>query len=160
MVYYYQFLLRRGANAKKNNRDTLEIYNPDNTASHQIPFLEGKVAAGFPSSAENYIDKALDLNDLMIRHPSATFFIRVKGDSMEKAGIKTNDILIVDRAVAVAHNKIVIARISGELTVKRMCVLEEKLFLMPDNDQYSPIEITEEMDFEVWGVVTYVIHQV
>jgi DNA polymerase V len=138
----------------------LEIYLPDHTTYYAIPMLEGKVAAGFPSSAENYIDKALDLNELIIKHPSATFFIRVKGDSMENAGIKTNDILIVDRAVPVTHNKIVIARISGELTVKRICMIQEKIFLMPDNEHYQPMEITGEMDFEVWGVVTYVIHQV
>lgn len=137
----------------------LEFYVPDHTTYHTIPLLEGKVAAGFPSSAENYIDKALDLNELIIKHPSATFFIRVKGDSMEKAGIKSNDILIVDRAVGVANNKIVIARIGGELTVKRISMIQNKLFLIPDNDSYKPIEVTGEMDFEVWGVVTYVIHQ-
>lgn len=138
----------------------LEIFKPDFNNYQAIPLLEGKVSAGFPSSAENYIDKTLDLNELLIKHPSATFFIRVKGDSMEKAGIKTNDILIVDRAVSVSHNKIVIARIAGELTVKRISMVGDNLFLMPDNDGYKPIRVTGDMDFEVWGVVTYVIHQI
>jgi DNA polymerase V len=146
-----------GKRLKVNN---LEIYAPDYSTHHPIPMLEGKVSAGFPSSAENFIDKTLDLNELLIAHPSATFFIRVKGDSMEKSGIKTNDILIVDRAVSVAHNKIVIARIAGELTVKRISMIGDNLFLMPDNDDYRPMRVTDDMDFEVWGVVTYVIHQV
>src|ERR1700722_14257883 len=94
---------------RKLKSTNFEIYAPAFDTYHAIPLLQGKVSAGFPSSAENYIDKALDLNELLIVHPSATFFIRVKGESMEKAGIKTNDILIVDRAVSVAHNKIVIA---------------------------------------------------
>lgn len=145
---------------KKLKMTHLELYSPAFGSHYSIPFLEGKVSAGFPSSAENYSDKTLDLNELLIKHPSATFFIRVKGESMEKAGIKTNDILIVDRAVSVAHNKIVIARIADELTVKRISMIGDNLFLMPDNDGYKPIRITSEMDFEVWGVVTYVIHQV
>lgn len=141
----------------------LSLYIPDTKTRYEIPMLEGKVRAGFPSSAENYIDKALDLNELLIRHPSATFFIRVRGDSMERAGIKDNDILIVDRASAVADNKIVIARIGDEMTVKRIRRVGDHMFLMPehmDAEKYKPIKITEDMDFEIWGVVTAVIHQV
>jgi DNA polymerase V len=138
------------------------IYKPDHKLSYKIPMLEGKVRAGFPSSTENYIEKTLDLHELLIAHPSATYFIRVKGDSMEGAGIKSNDILIVDRAASVADNKIVIARIGDELTVKRIRRVNDHLFLMPDapqNDTYKPIKITQDMDFEIWGVVTAVIHQ-
>lgn len=141
----------------------LTCYFPTTTITYRIPLLEGKVRAGFPSSAENYIDKVLDLNELLIRHPAATFFIRVRGDSMERAGIKDNDILIVDRAAAVADNKIVIARIGDEMTVKRIRRVGEHMFLMPENDdteKYRPIKITEDMDFEIWGVVTAVIHNV
>lgn len=136
------------------------IYSADTSLKILIPFFEGKVSAGFPSSAENYIDKSLDLNDLLIKHKAATFFIRVKGNSMIDAGIHSNDILIVDRSCSIAHNKIVIARINDELTVKRIFLEEEKIYLMPDNCEYKPIEVTGEMDFEVWGIVTYVIHQV
>lgn len=136
------------------------LYKADQTKKLLIPLLQGSVSAGFPSSAENYIDKALDLNELLIRHPSATFFIRVKGDSMVNAGIKSGDILIVDRARTVTNNQIVIARINDELTVKRVIIDQNTVYLMPDNESYPPIKVTEGMDFEVWGVVTFVIHQV
>lgn len=153
-----------GMATKKNfEYSNVSMYIPDMQTSHRIPLLEGKVRAGFPSSAENYIDKALNLNELLISHPAATFFIRVSGDSMEKAGIKNNDILIVDRAATVSDNKIVIARLGDEMTVKRIRRVGEHLFLMPeslDAEKYKPIKITQEMDFEVWGVVTAIIHQV
>jgi DNA polymerase V len=154
----------KNMNHKKNAQDVLKliIYKSEQKISHRIPLLEGVVRAGFPSSAENYVDKALDLNELIIRSPSSTFFIRVKGSSMEKAGIKNNDILVVDRSVQACDNKIVIARINDELTVKRIRRVGDHLFLIPDStdQEYKPIKITEGMDFEVWGVVTYVIHQV
>lgn len=135
------------------------IYTACDSTKVLIPILEGKVSAGFPSSAENFIDKSLDLNDLIIKHEAATFFIRVKGNSMVQAGIHSNDILVVDRSLAVSNNRIIIARIADELTVKRIKIDGEKLYLMPANDEYKPIEITEGMDFEVWGIVTFIIHQ-
>lgn len=151
---------------KKENKITIDavaiigIYPQHEIERVGIPLLAGTIPAGFPSSAENFIDKSLDLNELVIKHPTATFFVRVKGSSMTKAGIQSDDILVVDRALSVTNNRIVIARINDELTVKRIKLEGEKLFLMPDNDDYKPIEITESMDFEVWGVVTFVIHQV
>lgn len=151
---------------KKKTRDVLELimYKPDLKLAHKIPLLEGTVRAGFPSSAENFVEKTLDLNELLIRHPSATFFIRVKGSSMERAGIKNNDILIVDRALRPSDNKIVIARIDNDLTVKRIRRVGDHLFLVPDcseqQEEIKPIKITDDMDFEIWGIVTHVIHTV
>jgi len=124
-----------------------------------IPLLEGKVSAGFPSSAENFIDKSLDINDLIIKHPAATFFIRVKGDSMIDAGIHSDDILVVDRALSPSNNRIIIARINDELTVKRIKIENNKVYLVPANDNYTPIEISPDMYFEVWGVVSFIIHR-
>ena len=125
-----------------------------------IPLFESSVSAGFPNIAEDYVDRALNLNELLIKHPAATFFVRVKGTSMINAGINSHDILIVDRALTPTHNRIVIARIDGELTVKRLVYDKHRTFLVAENDDFKPIEITSEMDFEVWGVVTCVIHQV
>ncbi len=125
-----------------------------------LPLFESAVSAGFPNIAEDYVDRALNLNELLIKHPAATFFVRVKGTSMINAGIHSNDILIVDRALTPTHNRIVIARIDGELTVKRIKLDKDKTILVPENDDFKPIEITSTMDFEVWGVVTCVIHQV
>ncbi len=124
-----------------------------------IPFSESLVSAGFPSSAENFIENSLDLNDLLITHPSATFFIRVIGDSMINAGINSGDILIVDRSLSVANNKIAIVRIHDEFTVKRVKINGNNISLIAENDNYKPIEIKKETDFEVWGIVTFVIHQ-
>lgn len=132
----------------------------DQTKKQLIPLLASRVAAGFPSSAENFIEKSLDLNELVIKHSAATFFVRVKGDSMINAGIHSGDILIVDRALTATHNKIVIARIHDEFTVKRMCVNGNVIALIPENDSYKPITITADMDFEIWGVVTFVLHGV
>ncbi len=126
----------------------------------ELPLFESAVSAGFPNIAEDYVDRALNLNELLIKHPAATFFVRVKGTSMINAGIHSNDILIVDRALTPTHNRIVIARIDGELTVKRIKLDKDKTILVPENDDFKPIEITSTMDFEVWGVVTCVIHQV
>lgn len=126
----------------------------------KIPFLETSIPAGFPSPAENFIDNALDLNDLLIKHTTSTFFIRVVGNSMVNAGINSNDILIVDRSLSPINNRIAVVRINDEFTVKRLKLEGERTFLVAENDQYQPIEITKDMDCEVWGIVTFVIHQV
>ena len=129
-------------------------------AKKNPPLLSSLISAGFPSMAEDYIDRALDLNELLIAHPAATFFVRVSGDSMTGAGIFPDDILIVDKALTPSTNKIVIARINDEFTVKRLVKEVDRVILYPENDQYEPMVITAEMDFEVWGVVTCVIHRV
>ena len=116
------------------------------------------VPAGFPSPAEDYVEGPLDLNRHLIPHPAATFFVRVSGDSMIGAGIYSGDLLIVDRAVTAAHNSIIIAVLNGDLTVKRLYQVGSTLRLMPENPDYPPIEIYPGTDFEVWGVVTKVIH--
>lgn len=126
----------------------------------EVTFLEPLVCAGFPSAIQNFAENSLDLNDLVIKNQLSTYFIRVIGDSMKDVGINTNDILIVDRAINVVNNKIVVVRINDEFTVKRIVFKEDKVFLFAENEKYKPIEINEEMDFEVWGVVTFIIHQV
>ena len=125
-----------------------------------LPLYISRIPAGFPSPADDYIDKNLDLNEYLIKHPAATFFVKVSGDSMIRAGIDTGDILIVDRAVEPVHNKIVVAVLDGEFTVKRFKIKGKRVFLVPENNEYPVIEIKEEMNFEVWGVVTNVIHPV
>jgi len=125
---------------------------------YRLPLFQCAVMAGFPSPADDEKEGELDLNELLIKHPAATFFVRVSGSSMIRAGIHHNDILIVDRSLEAVHGKIIIASLQGELTVKRLC-LEGKKQLIAENDLYAPIEITDEMDFHIWGVVTSVIHQ-
>jgi len=137
-----------------------KIYSPDKSTKQKCPFFLVPVTAGFPSPAEDYVEDQLDLNKHLIKHPSATFFVKVKGDSMVDAGIHSGDILVVDRAVDPADKKVVIAVIDGELTLKRIRKSKGKLFLVPENKKFKPLEITNEMDFCVWGVVTNVIHEV
>lgn len=138
----------------------MDIYSPVAADKLELPLFLESVSAGFPSPADDYLERKLDLNEHLIKNPSSTFFVRVKGDSMINAGIHSGDMLIVDRALNAKHNSIVIAVIDGELTVKRLAYQKNKLFLLAENNNYQPIEITSEMAFEVWGVVTYVIHSV
>ena len=134
------------------------VFCPDRTTRWARPLFMVSVSAGFPSPAEDYIEGRLDLNRHLIKHPAATFFVRVAGDSMIDAGIHPGDILVVDRAVEPADGRVVIAIIDGELTVKRIAQRGGRLYLVADNSRYAPLEIIEEMEFEIWGVVTTVIH--
>ncbi len=126
--------------------------------SLRLPFYSSRMKAGFPSPADDYIEAKLDFNEYLVKHPAATFCVRVTGDSMKNAGINSGDILVVDRAITPADNKIVVAILDGSFTVKRLAKNKNGLFLMPENPIYEPIEIKGEMDFEVWGTVTHVIH--
>jgi DNA polymerase V len=123
------------------------------------PLFTCGVSAGFPSPADDHIDRKLDLNELLIQHPVATFFVRVTGDSMKDAGINHGDILVVDRSLEATSGKIVIAIVNGELTVKRFVQNHTSCQLVAANSNYPPVEITEDTEFSVWGVVTSVIHQ-
>ena len=126
----------------------------------KTPLYLTPVQAGFPSPADDFIDTHLDLNEHLIRHPAATFFVRAEGSSMIYAGIQSGDILVVDRALRVDNNAVVVAAVNGELTVKRVRRENERVWLMPENPLFQPIEITEEMEVSVWGVVTHVVHRV
>lgn len=124
-----------------------------------LPLFNARVQAGFPSPADDSIENRLDLNELMIAHPSATFFVRAIGSSMQGANISDGDILVVDRSITPSNGKIVIAILSGEFTVKRYSIKGNQVTLVPENPDFPPIEISPEMDFEIWGVVTYIIHK-
>lgn len=125
---------------------------------YRLPFFQHTISAGFPSPAEDDLEDKLDLNELLIKRPAATFFLRVSGSSMINAGIHHNDILIVDRSLEPSHGKIVIASVNGELTVKRLSCEGKKMQLVAENEAYPPIDITETMELRFWGVVTNVIH--
>lgn len=137
----------------------LEVFLPETSQPLPLPLAHTPVSAGFPSPADDYEERKLDLNELLIQRPSSTFFIRVSGQSMTGAGIHDGDLLIVDRSVAVADQKIVIGVVNGEFTVKRIRKKGKQLFLEPENAAFQPLEITADMEFSIWGVVTYVIHK-
>ena len=137
-----------------------KIFSFEQRTKLSLPIAMTSVPAGFPSPADDYMDKKLDLNEYLIQHPAATFFVRVKGESMIQAGIHSGDILIVDRAIEPEDGKVVIAAIDGELTVKRILKRDGKLYLAAENPDYNLIEVSPEQSFIIWGVVTYVIHKV
>jgi DNA polymerase V len=122
-----------------------------------IPLFLQRVSAGFPSPAEDYIEKTLDLNELCIQHPAATFFVRVDGESMIDAGIFPGDVLVVDRSLRAQHGDIVIANLETEMTVKELHLTPPPVCLLPRNPAYRPIVIEEGMVLEVFGVVTNVV---
>jgi DNA polymerase V len=126
----------------------------------RLPLVAARISAGFPSGMEDFIERKIDLNETLVQHEAATYFIRVQGDSMTGAGIQDGDILIVDRSVEPVSGSIVIAVLNGELTVKRLRRSAGRVFLDPENTRYAPIEVTAETAFETWGVVRHVIHSV
>ena len=125
-----------------------------------LPLFAGKVSAGFPSPADDYVEKSLDLNQFLVQKPAATFFVKAQGDSMLGAGIHHNDILIVDRSIEATPSKIVVCALNGELTVKRLIRKADTWWLQAENPAYPNIPIQDELDMVIWGVVTNVIHSV
>ena len=123
-----------------------------------IPLYSCTVEAGFPSFADDSIEDNIDLNKYLIKHPAATFFVRVSGDSMLGAGIHNNDLLIVDRSLTPSNGRIVIAAINGLFTVKRLLIKNNVAQLHAENNAFEPILINAETGIHIWGVVTNVIH--
>jgi len=124
----------------------------------RVPFYIDKVPAGFPSPAQGYEEARLDLNELCIKRPSSTFMLRCDGDSMQDIGILSGDILVVDRSITARHGDVVIASIDGDLTVKTLH-LRPRTRLMPANRRYSPIELREGQELQIFGVVTNVVRE-
>lgn len=141
-------------------KPALTIIQPDFCTKLARPLFLSRVPAGFPSPADDYLEGKLDLNEHLIQHKAATFFVRVSGSSMEGAGIFDGDLLIVDRALETKHKSIVVAVVNGEFTVKRIKKEKGRVWLIPENDKFKPIELKEGTECEVWGVVTNVIHKV
>lgn len=125
-----------------------------------MTFFDEGVPAGFPSPAEDHMDLDLDLSSYLIQHPSATFCVRVEGDSMVGVGIQSGDVILIDRSLTPNPGNIVLAVVDGEFTVKRVDIVDDKLFLIPENPRLKPMEVAEGSSFQVWGVVTFVIHKV
>ncbi|MEE8394363.1 MAG: translesion error-prone DNA polymerase V autoproteolytic subunit [Rhodospirillales bacterium] len=141
-------------------RQAADIFTADRVKRRLLPVLAGSVPAGFPSPAEDYVEGSLDLNEHLIRHPAATFIIRVKGDSMAGAGIRPGDLLVVDRSLEPRHGSVVVAVVGGELTLKRLCRSGRQWQLQGDNPE-NPDFPAIAMDSEcvIWGVVTSSIHR-
>ena len=141
---------------KYKNLDFFSIIK--NTQINTPVFLD-KISAGFPSPATDYMENKLDLNEYLIKHPAATFIVKTSGSSMIDADINSGDLLIVDRSLTPRNNNIVIASIFGDLTVKKIKKKDKSFFLVSANEDYPSIEVKEEMECFIWGVVTYIIHE-
>lgn len=142
-----------------NDYIELDIYRADITSHMPLVFAEDGIRAGFPSPGQEYISETIDLNKDLIRHPASTFYGRVTGDSMSGEGISEGDILVIDKSIEPEEGDLAVCCVDGEFTLKRIHLSEDKrrLFLMPSNPKYQAIEITEENEFMVWGVVLYTI---
>lgn len=134
----------------------IEFFTPDLSTNIDIQYVEG-LKAGFPSPADDFAELKIDLNREVVRNQEATFYAKVKGNSMIEAGISDGDVLVIDRSIEPTNNKVAVCYIDGEFTVKRLRVEDDVIWLVPENDEFEPIKVTAENEFMVWGVVTYII---
>jgi DNA polymerase V len=134
-----------------------EIFSCRMSADLSLPLYFSRIHAGFPSPADDFIDRPLDLNEHLIRHPASTFFVKVQGDSMIEAGIHPGALLVVDRSLQPRSGSIILAVLNGEFTVKRLKKEKGNIVLYPENPRYKPVTVTPGQDFEVWGVVSHVV---
>lgn len=137
--------------------NVLEIYSASTEVHVELPLIEQGIRAGFPSPADDFLDISIDLNRELIKNPSATFYARVKGNSMQDAGIGDGDLIIIDKSLEPTNGKIAVCFIDGEFTIKRIKIDKDCCWLMPANNSFKPIKVTEENEFLVWGIVLHVI---
>jgi DNA polymerase V len=143
--------------SKLQTSPTLDIYTALTTTELALPLLSVGISAGFPSPALDFIDLTIDLNNHLIKHPSATFYGRIKGHSMSDAGINDGDLLVIDKSIEPQDGKIAVCFIDGEFTIKRIKLDKNICWLMPANKNYEPIKVTPDNDFLIWGIVIHVI---
>lgn len=138
----------------------LRFIRPDTDSHVDVPLASSGVSAGFPSPADDHLEPSLDLNRSLVRHPAATFFARVDGDSMKDDCITDGDLLVVDKSVEPYDGCVAVCFLDGEFTLKRVRMDGERIVLMPANERYKPIEISKDDDFSIWGVATYAIKKI
>lgn len=144
-------------NIKLHSSNTLDIYSSSFETELMLPVFESGIVAGFPSPAEDFLDLSIDLNKYLIKNKSATFYGRVKGNSMIDVGISEGDLLIIDKSIEPQDGKIAVVFLNGEFTVKKLKVQDNRCWLMPANDNFQPIEVLPDNQFVIWGVVIHVI---
>jgi len=135
----------------------LDFYSVNTSSELALPLVDGGIAAGFPSPAQDYIDLKIDLNKELITNPSSTFYGRVKGSSMQDAGILDGDILVIDKSLEPQNGDTAVCFLDGEFTLKYIKIEADAVYLVPANSKFQPIKVTEENNFCIWGVVTYSI---
>lgn len=138
----------------------LDIFSPNNDSGMELPLSGERVAAGFPSPAEDYASTGLDLNRELIKNPASTFYARVSGLSMVDEGINDGDLLVIDKSIEPYDGCLAVCFIDGEFTLKRFEKHKEFGLLVPANKDFKPIKVTADNDFCIWGVVTYLIKKI
>ena len=137
--------------------DGLDFYSASALSEMNLPYYAGGISAGFPSPAEDHMEVTIDLNKELIKHPAATFYARVKGESMKDAGIDNGDLLVIDKSLKPADGKIAVCFLDGEFVIKKIKIEKDLCRLLPANDRYKPVTVTAENEFVIWGIVTHVI---
>lgn len=138
-------------------KNALEFYSPDDSHDLEVVLAQTGISAGFPSPADDFKEFKISLDKTLVKNKEATFYARVSGQSMIGAGLDDGDLLVVDKSLEPQHNKIAVCFIDGEFTVKRLRVTKEGVYLQPENPAYEPLLITNDNDFQIWGIVTHVI---
>ena len=141
----------------EKRKNCLEIYSCDANSHVELLYADEGIRAGFPNPAQDFMDLAIDLNTELIKHPSSTFYGRVKGDSLIDAGVHDGDILVIDKSLRPLNKDMAVCFIDGEFTVKRVRLEPDAAWLVPSNSNYPPIKVTKDNEFMVWGIVTYTI---
>ena len=145
---------------KYHLKGSIDISLPDVSIKLRLPFVENGISAGFPSPADDFLDSSIDLNQALIKNKDATFYGRVRGDSMIDAGMNDGDLLIIDKSINPTDGRIAVCFIDGEFTVKRIKIEKDVIWLIAENKNYKPIKVTKEDDFTIWGIVINVIKNV
>ena len=138
----------------------LTFFHPDQNPQKSLHLAQEKISAGFPSPADDFKELRISIDQEVVRNEEATFYARVSGESMQGAGLDDGDLLVIDRSMEPKNGKIAVCCIDGEFTVKRLKVVEDGVFLIPENPKYQPIKVTEENELIIWGIVTYVVKKV
>lgn len=141
-------------------QNKLSFFIPNTENSLEMPFISEGIKAGFPSPAADFDETRLSIDQIVVKNKIATFYAKASGNSMIGAGIDDGDILVIDKSIEPQDGKIAVCFIDGEFTVKRIKVLDNSLLLLPENTMFQPIEITQENNFIIWGIVTYVVKKI
>ena len=141
-------------------KNTLEFFTPESTSPLEIVLVQAGISAGFPSPADDFKEFKISLDKTLVKNKEATFYAKVSGQSMVGAGIDDGDLLVVDKSLEPKNNSIAVCFIDGEFTVKRLKAYGKDVYLQPENPSYKAIKVTDDNNFQVWGIVTHVIKKV
>ena len=142
------------------DKSNIKFFIPDTESELESILISSGISAGFPSPAGDFKQDRISLDKELIKNKEATFYAKVSGESMKDAGLNDGDILVIDRSEELKNNKIAVCYLNGEFTVKRVKIEKDHIYLIPENKRYDPIKVTEENEFIVWGIVTYVVKKI